>query len=486
MTAAPSKWTVLGIVGTGVFMCTLDSSIVNVSLPVMARHFGVPVGGAIEWVMIAYLVTIAATLLTVGRLSDYVGRRRIWIAGLVVFTLGSAACGAAPALGLLIAARVLQGIGGSLLMAVSPAMLTAAFPAHERGRALGLNTTVVALGVSAGPAIGGVITELSSWRWIFYVNVPIGIAGAVSTLALLPPERRGPRAQFDAVGAISSGLALAALTGVLSFGYETGWGSPLSIAFIAAAVVASAIFVWQERRSPAALLDRSLFHHRVFLWANISLVLSFLAAFAIAFLLPFYFEQLRGFDPLHTGLLLTPFPITVAIIAPISGRLADRIGTRGLASTGMAILCLGLALISRFDAATSTWGVIWPQAVAALGQGLFQSPNNSAIMGAAPRDRQGIAAGVLATGRSMGQSLSIAIAGAVLVARGAADAERQLPSHRGDPVLVATFLRGFRTALLTCAGLAAIAIVTSLLRGRELRHPGRRSSTPGAGGESSP
>jgi MFS family permease len=162
----PSKWTVLVIVGIGVFMCTLDSSIVNVSLPAIARHFGGPVGAAVEWVIIAYLVVIAALLLTIGRLSDRVGHRALWQAGLVVFTVGSALCGAAPALGFLIGARVLQGVGGALLMAISPAMLTSAFPPEERGRALGLNATIVALGVSAGPTLGGVITELASWRWI--------------------------------------------------------------------------------------------------------------------------------------------------------------------------------------------------------------------------------------------------------------------------------------------------------------------------------
>lgn len=465
----PSQWTVLAIVGTGVFMCTLDSSIVNVSLPMIARHFGVLVGGAVEWVMIAYLVVIAATLLTVGRLSDYFGYKPIWMAGLVIFTLGSAASGAAPALGGLIGARVLQGLGGSLLMAISPAMLTSAFPAHERGRALGLNTTIVALGVSAGPALGGVITQVASWRWIFYVNVPIGVAGVLATALLLPRARRGGRLRFDVVGALASGIALAALTGVLSFGYEIGWGSPPVIGVAATAVIAIAVFVWHERRFDAPLLERTLFRDRIFLWANLSLVLSFLAAFAVAFLLPFYFEELRGLDPEHTGLLLTPFPITVAFVAPISGRLADRIGTRWLASAGMTVLCLGLVMLSRLDATTSTWGVIWPQVIAALGQGMFQSPNNSAIMGAAPRDRQGIAAGVLATGRTMGQSISIAIAGAVFVGYGAAAAGRELLRQPGDPALAAVFVRGYRAALLTCAALAAIAIVTSLMRGREPR-----------------
>ena len=455
----------LAIVAVGVFMCTLDSSIVNVSLPAIAKFFGVPVGAEVEWVIIAYLVVIAATLLTVGRVSDRVGKRAIWTAGLVVFTVGSAACGAAPSLPMLIAARVVQGIGGSLLMAVSPAMLVAAFPGNERGRALGLNSMVVAFGITAGPALGGAITEQASWRWIFYVNVPIGIAGTIATLAVLPRDRQHDRKRFDIAGAIELGVALAALTSVLSIGNEAGWRSPIVLALGVVFLAALGTFVVHEPRAEAPLLDHELFRDRLFAWATTSLVLSFLAGFAVSFLMPVYLEQLRGEDLLHTGLLLTPFPLVVAIVAPIAGHAADRIGTRELAAVGMAILCAGLLLLARLDAHTSTWGIIWPQLVAAVGMAMFQSPNNSAIMGAAPRSRQGVAAGMLATGRTTGQSISVAIAGAVFGTLGGARAGRALLQSPGDPQLSDTFVHGFRWALLVCSMLAAAAIVTSLLRG---------------------
>jgi EmrB/QacA subfamily drug resistance transporter len=475
----PSKWSVLGIVGTGVFMCTLDSSIVNVSLPAIAKHFGAPVGAEVEWVIIAYLVVIASTLLTVGRLADRIGHRPIWLSGLAVFTVGSALCGAAPTLWLLICARVLQGIGGSLLMAVSPAMLTSAFPPEERGRALGLNSTIVALGISAGPALGGWITETASWRWIFYVNVPIGIAGAIATMIVLPGQHEAARSRFDVAGAVLLGIALASLATLLSIGADAGWTSPVVLGLAAVAIVTGALFTWQERRAANPLLEHRLFQNRLFAWASASLVLSFLAGFAVSFLLPIYFEQLRGFSLARTGLLLTAFPLVVAVVAPISGALADRIGTRGLASAGMTVLCAGLLLLARLGEHTSIWGVIWPQLVAALGMALFQSPNNSAIMGAAPRDRQGVAAGMLATGRTMGQSLSVAIAGAVFVGLGAAAAGRALLGHPHDPALSATFLHGFQWALRTCAALSAAAIVTSLLRGSERDHS--ESSSPASG-----
>ena len=472
--ATPSKWSVLAVVALGVFMCVLDTSIVNVSLPPIAAYFHVAVGAQVEWVIVAYLIVIAATLLTIGRLSDRIGRRPIWITGLCVFTTASALCGVAPALWMLITARVLQGVGGAMLMAVSPAMLTAAFPPEERGRALGLNSMIVALGITAGPTLGGLITEQASWRWIFYVNAPIGVVAVIASAIVLPREHQPSRVRFDILGAIALGLGLAALTTVLSVGNAAGWGSPVVIALGALGATALVGFVAQERRHEAPLIDHTLFRDRLFAWATASLVLSFLAAFATSFVLPIYFQQLRGYSVLRTGVLLTPFPLVVAVVAPLSGRLADRIGTRGLASAGMTILCVGLVLLARLDARTSLWGVIWPQLVTALGMGMFQSPNNSAIMGAAPRNRQGVAAGMLATGRTVGQSLSVAIAGAVLMSTGAVAAGRALLGRPHDPALAGTFVRGFRWSLWTCSALAAIAIVTSLLRGRESLERARR------------
>src|SRR6266566_4681759 len=203
-----NKWAVLAILAIGIFMATLDTSIVNISLPTIAHYFGVPLNGAIEWVIIAYLVVIAGVLLTTGRLADMIGRKPIWVAGLIIFTTGSAICGASVSLGMLIAARALQGLGGAFIMAVSPAMLTNAFPAHERGRALGLNAVIVALGVSVGPTLGGLITEHLSWRWIFYVNVPLGIIGVIATLRVLKEARHRGRGRFDPLGALLLGIGL--------------------------------------------------------------------------------------------------------------------------------------------------------------------------------------------------------------------------------------------------------------------------------------
>jgi EmrB/QacA subfamily drug resistance transporter len=469
-----SKWAVLAIVAVGVFMATLDSSIVNISLPTIARAFGVPLSGEVEWVVIAYLVVVAGVLLTAGRLADMLGRKPIWAAGLAVFTLGSAICGAAPSLPFLIAARALQGLGGALIMAISPAMLTSAFAPSERGRALGLNAVVVALGVSAGPTLGGLITTSLSWRWIFYVNVPIGIIGLIATMLVLTERMRMERVRFDPWGAILLAIGLISITAGLSFGEEWGWTSPLLIGVLVVGVVALVALFEVERRVSNPVIDLSLLRNRVFLSANLSLILSFLALFSVSFMLPFYFEELRNFSVLESGLLLTPLPLTIAVFAPISGSLADRFGTRWLAAGGLSVACIGLVLISQLDAHTPVFDIIWRLVVTGLGQAMFQSPNNSALMGAAPRDQQGSASGFLATGRVFGQSLSVALAGAVFTTLGGAMAGALLASRSHlSPArlnsLQQTFVHSFHVTFLVCAGIAAIGIVASLVRGKENR-----------------
>ena len=470
-----NKWAVLAIVAVGIFMATLDTSIVNISLPTIAHYFGVALSGAIEWVIIAYLVVIAGVLLTIGRLADMIGRKPIWVAGLVIFTVGSAISGAAPSLGLLIAARALQGLGGALLMSISPAMLTNAFPARERGRALGLNAVVVALGVSVGPTLGGIITEHLTWRWIFYVNVPIGVIGFVASMRVLTEHMRWGRGRFDPLGAVLLAIGLVALTMGLSFGQEWGWTSPLLLSTLVVGITALLALVVVERRVSDPIIDLALLRGRVFLSANASLILSFLALFAVSFMLPFYLEELRGFSTEQAGLLLTPLPLTIAFLAPFSGMLADRIGTRWLAAGGLAVACLGLVLISQLNAQSSVWDIVWPLVVTGAGQAMFQSPNNSALLGAAPRGQQGSASGFLATGRVVGQSLSVALAGAIFAGLGGAAAGQVLATQQYNHALSAaqisalqqTFAYGFHAAFITCAVIAAIGIFASLVRGNE-------------------
>lgn len=363
-------------------------------------------------------------------------------------------------------------------MSVSPAMLTNAFPPVERGRALGLNAVVVALGVSVGPTLGGIITEHLTWRWIFYVNVPIGVIGFIASVRILTERMRRGRGRFDPLGAILLAVGLVALTSGLSFGQEWGWTSPLLISTLVGGVIALVALVVVERRISDPIIDLALLRGRVFLSANASLILSFLALFAVGFMLPFYLEELRGFPTQEAGLLLTPLPLTIVFLAPISGFLSDRFGTRWLAAGGLAVACLGLVLISQLNAQSSVWDIVWRLIVTGAGQALFQSPNNSALLGAAPRGRQGSASGFLATGRVVGQSLSVALAGAIFAGLGGAAAGRALAIQQYDhnalsaaqvSILQQTFSHGFQAAFITCAVIAAIGIFASLVRGKEQR-----------------
>jgi len=471
-----NKWIMLALSATASFMTTLDGSIVNIGLPSIARTFHVGISGTTEWIIIGYLVVIAAVLLTFGRLADMIGRKPIFLMGLIVFILGSALSGLAPTLLLLILARLFQGIGGALIFSVNVAMITSTFPSRERGLALGLNAVVISLGVAAGPTIGGIITQFLTWRWIFYVNVPICMLVLYAAFYLYS-EQKPPRDQherFDLIGATPLAIGLAALTLGLSFGQEWGWLSTGTLTTLGISLLMLSVGVYVEAHVEHPIVNLGLVTNRVFAFANISFILCMMALFAPGFLLPFYFEQLRGFSIIQTGLMMTPLPLMLAIVAPISGSLADRWGSRWLSPSGLAIACFGLFLVSQINAQSSSWDIIWRLAIIGIGQGLFQSPNTRTMMGAAPRNAQGEASGLLATGRVIGQSMSVALTGTVFAALGGAAAGTLLSSLQAHNLpltsisgLQNTFVSSFHIALLVCSAFATLGIFTALARGKE-------------------
>jgi EmrB/QacA subfamily drug resistance transporter len=465
------KWAVLMIVALGTFMTSLDASIVNISLPSIARTFRMPIGGEVQWVIIAYLVVIAATLLTFGRLSDLLGRKPVWMAGLVMFTLGSIFCGAARSIEQLVVARAFQGLGGALIFAPSFAIIGEAFAA-DRGRALGLNAVIVAIGTSLGPTLGGLITEHLTWRWIFYLNVPLSVIALLASHHVLTSSRTRTREPLDIPGASLLAVGFACVTLALSFSQE--WSGPRLLACLAVGIVALVGAGLVERRARYPIVDLALLRDRVLASALASMTLAMLALFAVSFMLPFYFEELRRLSIIESGVLLTPLPATIAAVAPFSGALADRIGSRWLSSGGLALACVGLLLLARLDGSSSIPDIVWRLVLTGVGQGLFQSPNARALMDAARPGQEGQASSLYATGRVVGQSLSVALTGAVFAGLGGAAAGRALavaPTGSGSAArlgaLEHTFLTGFHGALLVCAAVAAVGIIVVLVRGDE-------------------
>jgi EmrB/QacA subfamily drug resistance transporter len=472
--AAPltrSQLAVLALMMAGTVVTSLNSSIVNVSMPAIARAFDAPLGGKVEWVIIAYLVASAALLLSVGRLADILGRTPLWIAGLIVFSVGSALCGAAPSLDLLVAARAFQGIGGALIAATSLVILCDTFPAAERGRVLGLIAVASAISVSVGPVLGGSISSHLDWRWIFFISVPIGLGAAIASHSVLPRNGVRSRVRFDLRGALLFGVGVVGMTLLPSIGQQWGWTSPYFVGTVGIVVVAFICAGLVERKVPSPLLDMAFFRNRAFVAAMLRLILSRLALIAVSFLLPFYFEELRGFSSQWSGLLLTPLPLSIMIVGPIAGYLVDRFPSRWLETLSLAIVASSLFFLAQLGTSSSMQEIAFLLIAVGIGQGLFAVPNSKAILDAAPASEQGQASGLLSTGQVVGQSLGIAVASAIFAGLGGGAAAALLgrqgrslsPDHLA--AVQTTFLDGFRIAFLVCAAFAALGVLAALLEG---------------------
>ena len=394
-------------------MAALDGSVVNTILPVITKAFHSNVA-AIEWVVTVYLLVLSGLLLSFGRLGDLRGHKSVYVWGFGIFVLSSALCGAAPSTTRLIVFRGIQAIGAAMLAANAPAILTGSFPAERRGQAIGLNSMMTYLGLTVGPSLGGWLAQSLGWRSVFYINVPVGALALSLSLVFIPkgsPAETGTK--FDLPGAATFLAGLVALMLVLNQGAEWGWASfpILGLAGLAAALLT--VFVLIEKRSTAPMLDLSLFRNPLFSASTVSAVLNYICVNSLTFLMPFYLIQGRALNPAQAGLLLTAQPILMAISAPISGSLSDRFGSRLPGMIGMAMLSGGLLLLARLGPQTSFWVAGVGLAIAGLGTGTFISPNTSALLGAAPRHRQGIASGVQAAGRNVGMVLGIGLAGAI-------------------------------------------------------------------------
>lgn len=407
------KWWVLLAIGTGTFMSALDGSVVNTTLPLITRSFNSTIA-SVEWVITIYLLVLSGLLLSFGRLGDIQGHKRVYIAGFSIFLFSSALCGLATSVNTLIIYRGLQALGAAMLMANSPAILTKSFPAQQRGQALGLQATMTYLGLTVGPSLGGWLADQFSWRAVFYINIPVGLIALVLSARFIHADHPTKASErFDLLGAFTFLSGLVVLLFALNQGYALGWTSPVILGALVVSALLLALFVRIERRARYPMLDLQLFRNWLFSGAVISAILNYTCIYTITFLLPFYLLQGRNSTPTQTGLILTSMPIIMAIVAPLSGTLSDRIGTRWPTVFGMAGLAAGLYLLSRFGPTTTIAQISFSLGVVGLGTGVFISPNTSALMGAAPLSRQGIAAGILATSRNVGMVLGVGLAGAV-------------------------------------------------------------------------
>jgi EmrB/QacA subfamily drug resistance transporter len=464
------RWLVIGTVCVGAFLGQLDASIAGLVLPTLEEVFHAPVAN-VEWVAISYLLTLAALVVAFGRLADMVGRKMLYTFGFLVFIAGSALCGFAPSLAWLIGFRVLQAVGAAMLQANSVAIIAAAARPRELGKAIGIQGAAQAVGLSVGPSVGGLLIAHAGWQWVFLIAVPFGLLGAAMGWLVLPQthptdatgERR--RERFDWLGAGLFGPAIAAALVALTYANTWGWTSARLVATTGVAAVLLATFLVVEARAEQPLVDFALFRRRLFSAGISAGLLSYAVLFGALFLIPFYLERIRGHAPDETGLLLSPVPLALGILAPIAGIITDRVGSRLPTVAGMAIAAVALLVLAALPRAPEPL-LLFDLALLGVGLGLFTPPNNSAVMGSAPTHRLGVAGGILNMTRSLGTSLGVAATGAVLAVRLAA----RMGAHveRTTDVPPALLLPAFRETLLFLAVLSAAAAAISLARGAKV------------------
>lgn len=462
-------WFILVTVLIGATMSALDVSIVNVALPTLQHIFKVNLA-VIEWVAMAYMLTLTIFLPLFGRLADIFGRTKMYTTGFVVFTAGSALCGLATTAGFLIGARVVQAVGAGLLQANSVALITQAFPASKRGRAIGIQGAVQAVAMSVGPFVGGALISAVSWRAIFYVNVPIGIIGTFAALYCLPAATpSAKREKVDYIGTVFFALGLGFLVLAVNEGEGLGWFSPMIITYFALAAVLLVVFIVTELRVEHPMIDLSLFKRYAFSAGNLTGLLSYYVLFAVLFLMPFYLEEIVGYNPVVTGTILTPIPLAMAIVAPFAGSISDRYGSRVMTTWGMTVCALAAALLIFVGRTPDITVLVLDLVVLGIGMGLFTPPNNSAIMGSVPRERLGVAGGILNMMRALGLIFGVDVSGVIftslqhnyLVAHGyGATAFRAIPSH----IRESAFLHGFVPVMMTLLLVTALAIVLSFAK----------------------
>lgn len=450
VTEANRRWWALGALCVPLFMIMIDNTVVSLALPSIRADFKTTLT-QLEWIVSAYVLVFAVFQLTAGKFADYLGRRLIFVAGLVVFTASSLACGLASNAGLLIGARSVQGLGAALMLPATLSIISATFPVHERGMAIGIWAGVSGSALAIGPLIGGLLVEHAGWRWIFYINLPVGVLGFVATLALVPESRDTSEEQgLDVPGLLISGAGIFVLAFGLLEANTYGWGSATILLCFAGAAVALALFVVVERRRRLPMLDLSLFRDSTYAGANLGGMLMFFALFSFVFFISIYLQSVLGYSVLQAGGTFLVVTVAIMFAAPIAGKLSDRFGGRWLISGGMSLFGISMLLLSStVGVHTGFWNMAPWFVIGGLGFGTVLPPMTAAVLGSVGTDKAGVASGVMQALREVGGALGIAVASAIVASKVGNLSAR-------DPRFRVDFVTGFQDVLLV-VGIVALA-----------------------------
>jgi EmrB/QacA subfamily drug resistance transporter len=469
------KWWTLAAMCFALFMVMLDNTVVNVALPSIQRDLGASIS-QLEWVVNGYTLTFAVLIATGGRLGDIFGRRLMFLAGVVIFAITSATAGLAQDPAMLIGSRAIQGVGGALMLPATLSIITHAFPVSERGKAIGMWAGVSALALSIGPVVGGFFTEYVTWRAIFFINLPVAI-GAIAATVFAVRESRDETVdrRVDYPGVVTLTAGLTAIVLALIEGNSWGWGSTETISLLTGGALALVAFVAIELRSPAPMVEFALFKTRQFIGAtSVAFIITF-AMLGTFFFMAIYLQDILGYGALEAGIRFLPTTIVIAAVAPISGRIADRVGAVWPMSIGLAVLSVSMFMFSGIDTGTTYSGLLVPFILLGFGIALVMSPMSTAAMNAVSVQKAGIASGVLQMARMVGGTVGVAATGAIF--------QSKLGSGF-DPAALATapeaaravFVDALSSAMLLAAAVSLLGLVVAvtLVRGGGKRDEARR------------
>lgn len=463
------KWTALSCTSLGAMLSVLSSSTLIIALPDIMKELHASMN-TIIWTVMIYMLAITIFVPSIGRIADMIGRKKLFVSGFIIFTVGSMLCGFSETAWQLIFYRFVQSIGGALLLAVSTPIVADAFPRGELGKALGINGMIISVASVIGPILGGAFVSIG-WRWIFYINLPIGIMGSIWAWSQLKEVERLPEKQkFDWLGTLFFTIGMLSLLVALTLGGFKGWLNSSTVMLFALAIFFMLAFIQIENKIDQPMLDLSLFKTRILAFAFTSNLLNGIARGAITFLLVFYFQGIKGIDPVMAGILLSPFAVSMMIMAPISGRLSDRYGSRVLSSLGLLISALGLIGMMEIKESTSIIELALWMFIAGLGSGMFFSPNTSAIMGAVAPQRRGIAGGVRTMMNNAGSVISMALSMAIISSSITPEALQGLFAGTqvgSQGIAIAQFIGGLRLAFTISFFMSLLAAIISYLRGSE-------------------